>query len=610
MEEKVVDMEKYRDDLTPEKLLGLEAKAAEKIFNKLPLARKLDIVLAAAWEKRLNLILLAENARELVQALPEEEIFWTIKQRGLEDSLALISITTHDQFQYLVDLDCWNKDSLDSKCIGAWYRLLSKCHESKVLEWFSKADEELLVCSLKKLVRIFKIQDETDRLEELEDMPSYTIDDIYYFKFPNDDDRLSIMPILQYLYQNYRSRFYSLAEGVIWDSDFEVEEDAFFWRQKRTAEQGFPDLDEALSIYQFISEKEIKLLMKGCKKNKDDSDAEKTDSCVLRLRYVFNQEGLPSFLLNVLKAVSSQQALEDFQRCTITLANKIIIADAREVKEIEDMKKSLRKAAGYMNIGIEVLSGGDIGRARNFLEHIHPAVLFRIGYSRVVKLKSRVEKRKGSQGLKDKEKLSSFFDAPWGDAIAGLAKKRPVLFEGIIKKGSLAYKDFDSLDEVSAAERAVDLVDVAERLLFDFFKLDQEHVFSDFIRETSLNDASELKCNACFLTILANHILYGQTKLAPLTGDELTEFLAKVFERDQVEERYVLNKNLYDDCISWLSAQYAFDERSKPGLSGFISACLGVLEEEFSLLVSKKIIDNRYVTGILLKKGNASPRRD
>ncbi|MEI6127334.1 MAG: DUF6178 family protein [Pseudomonadota bacterium] len=605
MEEKVVAMEKYRDDVTPEKLFGLDTQAAENIFNKLPLARKVDIVLAAPWEMRMNLILLAENARELVQALPEEEIFWTIKQRGPGDSLALVSLTTHDQFQYLVDIDCWSKDSLDSKSIGLWYKLLSKCHESKVMEWFSKADEELLVCSLKKLVKVIKIQEETDRLEENDHLPPSTIDDVYYFSFPDDDDRLTIMPILHSLYQNYRSRFYSLVEGAIWDSDFEAEEDAFFWRQKRTAEQGFPDFDEAMSIYQFISEKEIKLLMKSCK-IKDAVTTDKTAHCIIKLRYVFNREGMPVFLQNVLRTMSSQQALDTFQRYTVTLANKMIIADALVVNDVEDMKKSLRKVMGYMNIGLELLSEGEINKAQSFLEHIHPAVLFRIGYSRIIKSKTRGEKRKGYTGLKDKEMALYFFDPPWAEALSGLMRKRPMLFEGVIKKGSLAYRDFESLDEVSAVERIVDLVEVAEQLLFDFFKLEQGPLFSDFFKGTALNDASELKCMSIFLTVLANHILYGRTKLVPLTADELMAFLKKVFEKDQVEERYVLNKNLYDDCVSWINTQYVVDERSKSGLSGFVSSCLGMLEEEFSSLVSKKIIDNRYVAGILLKKGSAS----
>ncbi len=107
-------------------------------------------MLAAPWQKRRDIIMLAENARGLVQALPPQEIHMTVLQCGVEDSLQLISLTSHEQLRFLFDMECWRKDSLNAASIARWYGILAKCNEQKVLDWFEKADEEFLVASLKK----------------------------------------------------------------------------------------------------------------------------------------------------------------------------------------------------------------------------------------------------------------------------------------------------------------------------------------------------------------------------------------------------------------------------------------------------------------------------
>ncbi len=139
--------------------------------------------------------------------------------------------------------------------------VLAKCNEQKVLDWFDQADEEFLVASLKKLIRVTKIQQDTDISEEYQDMPAATLDGIYFFIFLEKDAYSSVMPIFNALYQNDRGKFYSLAEGILWDSPAEVEEAAYAWKTRRLAEYGFPEFEEALSIYQVMPDRELERLL-------------------------------------------------------------------------------------------------------------------------------------------------------------------------------------------------------------------------------------------------------------------------------------------------------------------------------------------------------------
>ena len=115
--------------VTPEHLLALKAQQAQALFNELPLEEKIGMVLSASWAQRQKLIVLAVNSEELVQALPEEEIYWTVKEIGPEDALPIISRLSFDQLQYIIDVDCWNKDLIDMAAVTRWLRMMLRCRK-------------------------------------------------------------------------------------------------------------------------------------------------------------------------------------------------------------------------------------------------------------------------------------------------------------------------------------------------------------------------------------------------------------------------------------------------------------------------------------------------
>ena len=89
-----------------------DQKEAEKVFNSLPVKNQLDAVLQARGRERLRYLFLSEHPEQLIQELPELEVFLTVKETGEKDCLDLISLTTPEQFQYLLDLDLWKKRSI------------------------------------------------------------------------------------------------------------------------------------------------------------------------------------------------------------------------------------------------------------------------------------------------------------------------------------------------------------------------------------------------------------------------------------------------------------------------------------------------------------------
>ncbi len=589
MSDKVVDLVEFKN-ISAEKLLKLPQNSAEKLFNSLPVQQKAELVISAPFKDRIDLILMSDDTRALVQALPEEEVYWTIRERGRADSLSIISRTSHEQFQYFIDIDCWNRDEIDFNNIAEWYTLLGKCNEVKVVEWFENADERFLISTLKRFMGISKIESEADILEEYEDMPNDTLDSVYYFQFADDESRLVLMPLLSVLYKYDSSLFYSLIEGVLYDFVTEADEEAFRWRQVRISEKGFPAIDEALEIYQLVSDREIEALKQTLNNVRELNEENKTS-----LRYLLSVENAPSFFSDAIKHISDEKALYDIQKNIINLANKIIMADCLEIREIKDKKKAIDKAEGYINIGLEIISEEDMSKAVEVLVSVHPLELFRIGYSSGLKLKNRIKK----YILKYGEQILSFADAPYSESISGLLQKRPKYFEGLSEKDSITLRDFKNIYEIKYTEEAVNYLIFCNRLIFDCFKLDHEYLTGAF-QDKVHNNAGAITYISLFNTIMVNNICKGSSGPDPLTGNEAGVFIKTAF--DNKNGVLSLKKGFKAEVFAWIKKRVNSEKQEISILKHFVEQALKMINEDINSFSSNDTIDIRYISALLFKK--------
>jgi len=100
--------------------------------------------LQARGKDRLHYLFLSEHPEVLVQQLPELEVFLTVKEVGEKDCLDLISLTTPEQFQYLLDLDFWKRDQLDPEKILHWMEILLESGEKKITQFIHATDPEFM----------------------------------------------------------------------------------------------------------------------------------------------------------------------------------------------------------------------------------------------------------------------------------------------------------------------------------------------------------------------------------------------------------------------------------------------------------------------------------
>jgi hypothetical protein len=167
-----------------------------KDFDELPIKKRIDIILNKRGKEREKLIIQSRDAKRIVQSLPEEEIFFTIKEIGEKDAVSIISLTSPRQMQYLLDIELWKRNQLDIKEGLNWLSIIAECGWDKIKEWIRTVDPDLIVTLLKKYIKVYKI-DIDKYIEEIDKFPSFTLDNIYFIEFKDIDSESILSNILR-----------------------------------------------------------------------------------------------------------------------------------------------------------------------------------------------------------------------------------------------------------------------------------------------------------------------------------------------------------------------------------------------------------------------------
>lgn len=170
------------------------------------------------------------------------------------------------------------------------------------------------------------------------------------------------------------------------------------------------------------------------------------------------------------------------------MANQVTVADQPERIDLSTLQESLRKVGGYLSIGLEWLTGGEIQKAKGFIEEIPLKFIFQVGYGATLELKWRAE-RVWERGWFSENKVPlSFLDSPWEERMEGLIKKkRPLFYDE--EKG--VFREFHSYSEIQTLHRELDRIELLGRILqsfphFSYFSGEtwKEFLFDTFLRET------------------------------------------------------------------------------------------------------------------------------
>ena len=130
----------------------IDKKLAIKRAENLTRQRKRILTLSA--EQALDAILDSPQPAALVHSFSEEDFYFLIHDIGIEDSYPLLTLASDKQWEYIVDLEAWEKDRLELRSITKWFDLLFRVDPNRFIRWFFDQKLEFMEFYLYKNIEV------------------------------------------------------------------------------------------------------------------------------------------------------------------------------------------------------------------------------------------------------------------------------------------------------------------------------------------------------------------------------------------------------------------------------------------------------------------------
>lgn len=559
-------------------------------------------IIAMPPEKALDRILEAKNPAALVHSFPEEDFYFLINEIGIYDAFELLNLASDKQWEYILDVELWEKDRIEINSVTKWFDILLQAAPLRFAKWVAEKKRDLMEFYLYKTIKIAVREHDQDPSDIGNDF--ITFDDVFYFKVTDNYGYESYDPDMETEKENYNDRKkdfiknmlekiaeynYKKYQNILFEAmtvlPSEMEEEFYRLKNVRLSEKGFLPFDEAIGIYASLKPETITGRKKALKRSNKNIP-------FIPLSLPLKMLKEDNLFAMSLKRIEPDKTLNNLQSEFAALCNRIISADRKSIKSRDELKEIVKKACGYLSIGIERMAEEkqkpDISRTVALIEKYHLEHIFRTGFGLALELKERANKWLkrswfGGQGLP-----LGFWGEEWMGVLGGLLIKKPLYFDNY--KTGYIYRDFLSLSDVTESREVLEEIIAFDDLL-SLIDTDIKHV-----KDRSLN------FKKLVLTLFAGYRTGLPKEAAPLPYDDFTRFFATLWTGRGKSRR--IDVSVKESFLSWLTERTGLN-------SSEITRQLGrVFDDLFSEIESeyKKValhdLDPRYIKLFLVQKKN------
>lgn len=572
-------------------------KLANISKRELALSEKRNEIINTSPENALDLILSSPSPAALVQSFPDEDLFFLVHHIGLEDSIPILALAASEQWGYMIDLEIWEKDRMNTLVITRWLKFLLLADNKRTVRWLLNERLEFIELYLMKNIEVI-IREENQDPSEFPD-GFFTFDDYFYVRIIEEplwletgleneketkEEREEIVrsfidtlvSINIILYQNVMLESMSVIPS-------EVEEEDYRMRNVRLAEKGFMPFDDALGIFSSLSVKDFK---KTEKKQLIRSEIEQ-EAFPVPLAYFAELNGKNHFT-TALATIENGQELQLLQLEFASLCNHLISAEQIKIREKKELRSIVTKACGYLSLGLEALSEKnnteDTIAISSLIIKYQLKDIFRVGYGLVMELKWKAEKFNSNGWFHDEGLALSFWGEQWLGAIGGLLVKRPLFFDNY--KSGVLYRDFATQKDIVLTGKILETIKSFDDLL-SMIAPDTE-VFAD----------NFLTCYNLLLSLWINKLVGRDLDNAvPLAFPEFKDFFKTLWEpgKRDFENPGKIKNNVKTEFLLWLSEKSGFTQiEISERLGNGLEAMFEEIENEYAY-VHEKDLDPKYI---------------
>ncbi len=565
------------------------------------LAKKRSEILALPSEQALDRILSDPQPAALVHSFPETDFYLLIHDIGPEDCLPLLALASDRQWDHVVDLESWDKDRIENNQAMRWLNLLLTAAPERFMSWFLTQRLGFVEFCLFHNIEVRLREHDQDPSEFGDDF--FTLDNVYYLRFlklppvaegaalGEDERRQFLTRFIERLAAHDHLVFQNVLLEATHILPAETEEEEYRWRNVRLVEKGFLPFDEAIGIYQPVKPGALKRVLKSTPRPQEETVVLPVPAVPLREIREDNH------FSRALAALAPEESLPHIQWEFSNLCNQIVVADSRTIRGRDELREIVKKACGYLSIGLERLKdsrGQDPDPQWSAQALVrHPLVqLFRLGFGAALELKWQAEKWLSACWFARSGLRLTFWGEQWMGVLGGILLKKPLFYDNY-RTGSL-YREFASLEDVAHAERVLKQVQGADHL-FSFMT----------IRLKPLAQYSFLTWKNLLLTLWARHRLgSAEDLLNPLALKSFSRFYAELLPGDpppDSEEPRRIPDPMKAGFVQWLAQDtglkdYEISEKLGPTLEELFAE----IETEYGR-VAVKDLDPRFVQLFLLK---------
>ena len=255
---------------------------------------------------------------------------------------------------------------------------------------------------------------------------------------------------------------------------------------------------------------------------------------------------------------------------------------------MEELKNIVRKASGYISIGLQGLierdGALDANACAGVIQKYPLTSIFRVGYGYALDLKWRAERWRKRSWFEQEGLLISFWGEEWMGVLGGLLLKKPLFYDNYIS--GVLYREFISMEDVKRTEKALNEI-IAFDDLFSKMNITPEPIVDGLLTYKNF-----------ILTIWALHHLGIKKNRITLSQNELNDFFDELWKIDDLPRK--IGQGMKEKFLTFLSDQTGRLREDISRMLGYsLENLFDELESEYGK-IEKKDLDLRYAHHFLV----------
>jgi len=571
----------------------------EEALSRMSIPEQVRCVQSLRGKDQMDLLVLSNQAVQVTRLLPEEDIYFMVKEVGEEDALPVLAIISEKQLQYLFDMEWWRGDKYVPQKAMDWLLLMEKANDRQLLHWLLTEDFDQKVMVLQSLIKVFKKDEMTDQYDGVEGLEHFTLDGVIDIFLKVEDAAPLLKNIFKLLYSEDQKVFYALMEAVIWYPVTPTVETAYRWWRSRVEEKGILSYDEAIDVYSLLDADSLKLEAPSHEVFVDPE----APYAVAPVHPLTDTDS-STFFGQCLAMMKNHGRVNAICGELMYLANKVMVADQQEFGNMDSHHETMRKVLGYINIGLELGAGGDIAKGESLLNQTWMQSLFQVGYAGIMRLKWEGEKLIKENGL-----LLEYLLTPgYMDHLAASVTRFPKI--GVMRtdeteeaETNVEWRNLESLQDIQVLENFLILARFHVRFARQSLDLSLEKIQQYLEEARSPANKEDLDIVALTLTALARFTLFKEIECQPLLPEGARSFLQAIFHMGiYQDESKVVNEDILNAFRErMLETSLAWTKEDKERLDHLLQTCVHTLQTQFGRLDPSKKIEWQFTRGLLLK---------